>query len=153
YPSRPTRGARILRVFANVHPSEGRVWRVGEPFEDVAQKFLPALRPPRPGAGALLAALGITRGRRTPHDPLMLQPHDGVQRDLGTKERARQVVGTSPPGSSWLVFTDQVLHAVMSGQHAFEQTFYLPVSAQRWPETAPIRVLERLTGRSLAGAR
>src|SRR5262249_48235874 len=110
YPSRPTRGARILRVFANVHPSEGRVWRVGQPFEDVAQKFLPALRPPRRGAGALLAALGITRGRRTPYDHLMLELHDGVKRDLGYQERAPQVVATFPPGSSWLVFTDQVLH-------------------------------------------
>ncbi len=42
------------------------------------------------------------------------------------------------------------MHAVMSGQHAFEQTFHLPVSAQRWPETAPIYVLERLAGRTLA---
>src|SRR5215470_1736989 len=39
FPSRPTHGARILRVFANINPSVGRVWNVGEPFHD----FLPKL--------------------------------------------------------------------------------------------------------------
>jgi len=32
FPSRPTHGGRILRVFANINPSVGRVWNVGEPF-------------------------------------------------------------------------------------------------------------------------
>src|SRR5215510_12102203 len=39
FPSRPTHGARILRVFANINPSVGRVWNVGEPFHE----FLPRL--------------------------------------------------------------------------------------------------------------
>jgi hypothetical protein len=38
----------------------------------------------------------------------------------------------------------------MSGQFAFEQTFYLPVNAMKDPERSPLRVLERLTGRTLA---
>ena len=37
-----------------------------------------------------------------------------------------------------------------AGRNALEQTFYLPVDAQRHPEMAPLRVLERLTGRRLA---
>ena len=42
FPSRPNYGERILRVFTNVNPDgEPRVWRVGEPFEDVAPRFLP----------------------------------------------------------------------------------------------------------------
>ena len=46
FPSRPNRGERLLRVFTNVN-LEGvpRVWRVGEPFEDVAQRFLPRVKP------------------------------------------------------------------------------------------------------------
>jgi len=36
FPSRPNRGERILRVFANINPSaQPRVWRVGEPFEQM----------------------------------------------------------------------------------------------------------------------
>jgi len=149
YPSRPTRGARILRVFSNVNASVARVWRVGEPFESVVATFLPALHRPRRGASTLLAALRLTKGRRAPYDHVMLQLHDSVKQDLAYQERAPQTVVSFPPGSSWIVFTDQVLHAVMAGQHALEQTFYLPVSAQRWPDTAPINVLTRLAGRAM----
>ncbi|RBL65101.1 3-deoxy-D-manno-oct-2-ulosonic acid (Kdo) hydroxylase, partial [Pseudomonas sp. MWU13-2625] len=46
FPSRPTYGERILRVFTNVNPAGvPRVWRVGEPFEDVAKRFLPHIKP------------------------------------------------------------------------------------------------------------
>jgi 3-deoxy-D-manno-octulosonic acid hydroxylase-like protein len=150
FPSRPTQGARILRVFTNVNPSgRERVWRVGEPFEDMAGKFLPRTSRPLPGSASLLSALRITKGRRTPYDHLMLQLHDHVKADLGYQQRAPQVQLAFPPGSTWMVFTDQVLHAAMGGQYLFEQTFHLPVSAQRWAETSPLRTLERLTGRSL----
>ncbi|HEX5538760.1 MAG TPA: Kdo hydroxylase family protein, partial [Methylophilaceae bacterium] len=41
FPSRPNRGERILRVFTNVNPhGVPRVWRVGEPFEAAARRFL-----------------------------------------------------------------------------------------------------------------
>jgi len=43
-----------------------------------------------------------------------------------------------------------VPHAALAGRNALEQTFYLPVGAQRHPELAPLSVLERLTGRRLA---
>ena len=33
-----------------------------------------------------------------------------------------------PPGSCWLVFTDQVLHAALGGEFALEQTFHLDVA-------------------------
>lgn len=150
FPSRPTRGARILRIFSNVNPSGlDRVWRVGEPFGDMARQFLPRVSQPLPGSTLLLAALGITKGRRSAYDHVMLQLHDGVKADLGYQKEARQVQLAFPPGSTWVVFTDQVLHAAMSGQFLFEQTFHLPVAAQRWPELSPLRTLERLGGRIL----
>ena len=50
FPSRPIYGYRILRVFANVNPDGApRVWRVGEPFEAMARKFLPRAKPFRRG--------------------------------------------------------------------------------------------------------
>jgi len=152
FPSRPTRGARILRVFSNVNPDgQERVWRVGEPFESFARTFLPSVRPAWPGWSTVLAALRITKGRRAAYDHLMLQLHDAVKRDLHYQQEAPQERLGLPAGSTWIVYTDQVLHAAMSGQYLFEQTFHLPVSAQRWPQTSPLRVLEGLTGRALAG--
>jgi hypothetical protein len=54
-----------------------------------------------------------------------------------------------PPGATWIVFTDSVVHAAVRGSYALEQTFYLPVSAMAAPETSPARILEHLTGRRL----
>jgi hypothetical protein len=52
-------------------------------------------------------------------------------------------------GSTWLCFTDQVLHAALSGHCALEQTFHVPVAAMEHPERSPLRVLEGLAGRAL----
>ena len=57
--------------------------------------------------------------------------------------------GPFAPGTTWVVYSDQVLHAAMGGRHMMEQTFYLEVEHQQQPATSPLRVLERLTGRSL----
>jgi hypothetical protein len=37
----------------------------------------------------------------------------------------------------------------MGGQHAFEQTFHLPVAGMLDPTQAPLGILERLVGRTL----
>ena len=39
FPTRPTNGGRILRVFTNINPSVNRVWEVTEPFEPLANKL------------------------------------------------------------------------------------------------------------------
>src|SRR5205814_106591 len=50
FPSNPTGGARVLRVFANINPQgKPRAWRVGEPFADMAARFLPRARRAWPG--------------------------------------------------------------------------------------------------------
>src|SRR5437667_1325448 len=74
FPATPVQGRRILRVFTNVNPhGRTRSWRIGEPFEDVAQRFVGQLRLPLPFSGAILRAVGITRSRRSAYDALMLQ--------------------------------------------------------------------------------
>ena len=55
-----------------------------------------------------------------------------------------------PPLTTWLVFTDGVAHAVLSGQYAIEQTFVVPVESLVSPEHAPIRVLESTWGQTLS---
>ena len=54
------------------------------------------------------------------------------------------------PGTTWLCFSDQVMHAAVSGQYMFEQTIHLPVAALYEPSRSPLAILERLTGRALA---
>jgi hypothetical protein len=151
FPSQPTGGQRILRVFSNVnHHGRPRVWRVGGPFESVARRFWPALRRPLPGARAVLRLLRVTKTRRTSYDHYMLQLHDRMKEDGDFQAGAEQLTHAFPAGSTWVVFTDQVPHAAMSGIHQLEQTFSVPVSSLRAPHTAPLRVLEGLARRRLA---
>jgi hypothetical protein len=39
FPSRPTNGGLILRVFTNLHPTEARVWITSDPFTVVATRY------------------------------------------------------------------------------------------------------------------
>ena len=152
FPSRPNRGERILRVFTNVNPSEDRVWRVGEPFETMAKTLLPRVSNPIPGASAVLAAIRVTKGRRSIYDHLMLNLHDRAKADLDYQRECTQEIVRFAPGTTWLCFSDQVMHAAVSGQFMFEQTIHLPVSALYDPARSPLAILERLTGRALVPA-
>jgi hypothetical protein len=150
FPSRPNHGERILRVFSNINPAEARVWRVGEPFEAVARTFLPRIRDPLPGSAAVLAALHVTKQRRSAYDHLMLNLHDRAKEDMAYQRDCQQEVVHFAPGTTWLCFSDQVMHAAVSGQFMLEQTIHLPVSALYDSSKAPLAILERLTGRALA---
>jgi hypothetical protein len=152
FPSRPNHGERILRVFSNVNPTEPRVWRVGESFETMAKTLLPRIRGPLPGSAAVLAALHVTKGRRSRYDHLMLNLHDRAKEDLAYQRDCGQQVVYFASGTTWICFSDQVMHAAVSGQYMLEQTIHLPVSALYEPQQAPIAILERLTGRSLMPA-
>ncbi len=151
FPSRPTGGDRILRLFSNINPEgQPRIWRVGEPFEAFARTMMPRVPRAVPGASWLLAGLGITKGRRSPYDHTMLQLHDLAKADEDYQRTMITAEIAFPAGSTWLTFTDQVLHAAIAGQYVLEQTFHLPVSAQQQPQSSPLKVLERHCGRSLA---
>ena len=150
FPSNPMHGTRLLRVFSNVNPSgQPREWRVGEPFEDHARRYLPAIRRPLPGTAFLLHASGITKRRRTEYDHVMLQLHDRAKADLGYQRSGPQARVDFAPGTTWVVYSDQVLHAAMGGQHMMEQTFYLEVESLQQPGSSPLRTLERLLQRPL----
>jgi len=150
FPSRPNYGERILRVFTNVNPNGvPRVWRVGEPFEDMARRFLPRIRARMPGSAWLQHLLRITKSPRSEYDHLMLNLHDGMKADLDYQKTCPQQTIGFPPGSVWVCFSDHASHAVMSGQFMLEQTFFLPVRAMVHPDWAPLGILERLKGKEL----
>ncbi|MFT4266597.1 MAG: Kdo hydroxylase family protein [Xenophilus sp.] len=150
FPSRPNHGERILRVFTNVNPDGvPRVWRVGEPFETVARTFLPRARPYVRWQARVLQALRVTKSLRSEYDHLMLQLHDGMKSDMDYQRRSPQETMPFPAGSTWVCFSDQASHAVMSGQYMMEQTLYLPPGREYDPTASPLAILARLTGRPL----
>jgi len=150
FPSNPMHGTRLLRVFCNVNPGgEPRRWRIGERFEDHVRRYLAAISPPLPGSAWLMAATGITKRRRTAYDHFMLQLHDRAKADADFQATSPQARVDFAPGTTWVCFSDQVLHAAMGGQHMIEQTFYLDAQDLAQPASSPLAVLERLTGRAL----
>jgi hypothetical protein len=147
FPSRPTHGARILRVFANINPSVGRVWNVGEPFHDFLPKLMRKKKiGPSNSLGRALAhmasKIGLPMPDRSPYDDFMLHLHDWLKENADFQKNSPKQELIFPPGSSWMVYTDGVPHAAMSGQYALEQTFIVPREALVTPQVAPCQVLE-----------
>lgn len=150
FPATPVQDKRILRVFTNVNPTgKPRSWRLGEPFEKVAQRFLPQISSPVWGVSGFLNAVGLTKSLRSPYDHYMLQMHDNMKADMDYQANVEYLAHEFPAGSTWIVFTDHVSHAAMAGQYVFEQTFYLPVAAMHDENQAPQRILERMTQKAL----
>jgi 3-deoxy-D-manno-oct-2-ulosonic acid (Kdo) hydroxylase len=157
FPTRPTRGDRIFRVFTNINPAAPRVWRTGETFPELAERFAIASglleRATRRGPGrsvlSLLRSAGLPVGARPPYDEFMHRFHNFLKDNEDYQDSARAEVVSFPPGATWMVFTDMVTHAVLSGQFALEQTFLIARQSLTHPENAPVAVLERLAGRTL----
>ena len=150
FPSAPNQGKRILRVFCNINPhGEDRIWRIGEPFEQVAKRFLPRADKPRWLKSFLLRLFRVTKSYRTPYDHYMLQLHDKMKADEDYQQQAPQQEIRFPANSTWIVQTDHVSHAAMQGQYVLEQTFYLPIKGMKDESLSPLRVLERELGESL----
>jgi len=157
FPTRPTKGARILRVFLNIHPSMSRIWKVGAPFHEFfprlarKQKINPPARQPVIAAvSAFARQLGLPLAARSRYDEFMLYLHNWLKENTEFQKdpASRQI--EFPSGSCWMVYTDGIPHAVLSGQFALEQTFIVPTNALVSPEVAPVRVLEETTGLRMA---
>ena len=152
FPSRPSYGERLLRVFINLNPhGVPRVWRVGEDFETIARRYLPRVRPYRRWQAWLLKAVRATKSLRSEYDHLMLQLHDLMKLDEHYQRSGGQVSMPLAAGSAWVCFTDQATHAVMSGQFMVEQTLHLPPGREANPQASPLAILTRLRGRPLVG--
>jgi hypothetical protein len=150
FPSTPTKGFRILRVFTNINPhGKPRVWQVGEPLESVFRKFLNRIAPPQWGSSLYLKLTGKTKDYRTPYDHYMLQIHDTMKGDTQYQTTLAKEDVSFPPGSSWIVYTDQVSHAALSGEDVLEQTFYLSPSSMKNESTVPLKVMEKILNKSL----
>jgi hypothetical protein len=157
FPTRPTRGGRILRVFVNINPREARVWNVGEAFDAFlprlakSQKISPPYRGPvSRGVMRLAAGIGLPVADRSRYDEFMLYLHDWLKESTDFQQNWPKQQLAFPPGCTWMVYTDGVPHAALSGRYALEHTFIVPQEALVTPEVAPIRVLEAVTGIRMA---
>jgi len=159
FPTRPTYGARILRFFNNIHPTRTRDWVVGDPFATVVKEFAPQDIRPEADNGLSRAAKGLGRAiglgaaipsvKRSPYDEFMMRFHNFLKENAEFQSKCAKYAYQFPPGSSWMVYTDTVPHAVLAGQYALEQTLLVEPDALVTPETSPLKVLEGIAGTAL----
>lgn len=157
-----THGNRILRFFMNANRSEDRVWISKGAFPEVYRRYGEAagiapgegrdLRgglPDRLRTGMLgtFARMGLPMARlldSSPYDRLMRRFHNFMK---DTPEFQNAPEGhrefSFPPFSAWMVFTDMVTHACTSGQHAFIDTFIIPLENCGLPELSPHHILSQ----------
>jgi 3-deoxy-D-manno-oct-2-ulosonic acid (Kdo) hydroxylase len=156
FPTRPTNGARILRFFTNINPAQNRVWLTSQTFESFGPRMVkaggltaPLENPLLRGVNSLARIFRLRKANRSPYDDLMHRCHNAMKEDADFQQNTPKHRWEFPPNSSWMVFTDGVSHAVLSGQYALEQTFLIPPLALVEPQRSPLAVLESLTRRRL----
>jgi hypothetical protein len=158
FPTRPTNGGLILRIFSNINPEKSRDWITSEPFADLAPKYAKDAGLERIAAGAysakrkLLHALhgvGLPVTDRSPYDEFMLGFHDYLKMNSDYQRDSPKFQFHFPPGATWMVYTDVVPHSVLAGRYALEQTMIISRDSLQDKECSPASILERLAGRKL----
>src|SRR5205823_3579677 len=114
FPSRPTHGARILRVFTNISPEKNRVWLAGMRFTQLADQYArrAGIEDYARSAGSLanrarhvLHALGLPVADRSAYDSFMLHFHNWMKENSEFQAKAPRQRIEFPPFTTWLVFT------------------------------------------------
>lgn len=158
-----TNGDRILRFFVNVNPTEDRVWATKGSFPELFQRYGEQAQLVGASAGNNFLTKGPVDHARTglintlakvvpvlkvldssPYDRVMRKFHNymkdtpAFQQETQGHEEFR-----FPPFSAWMVFTDMVSHACLSGQYAFVHTSIVPLDNCRLPDMAPMNILRQ----------
>ena len=162
FPSRPTKGDMILRVFTNLNNEQKRVWLTSDPFASLAPKYATAaglcniagqsdssIGQMRRGFIRALRSVGLPLADRSAYDRFMLGFHDYLKGNAEYQRDCPKYRFEFPPNTTWMVFTDVVPHAVLSGRFAIEQTFIIARSSLANPRHAPASILESLSGKPL----
>jgi hypothetical protein len=154
FPSRPTNGWRILRVFANINLTEPRVWATSEPFGKLLQVYGPQVGLPKAGSSiwtqrlrqGLLGIFRPGKPRRSAYDEFMLRFHNFLKTNEQFQDRCRKRIWSFPPGSAWMVMTDTASHAALRGRFALEHSYFIAPQTLTLPHESPAALLERACG-------
>ena len=157
FPTRPTEGDRILRFFTNINPDQQRSWLTADAFPQLIQYLqekgsIPSHLLAAPGTPTRavrylkrqLRKLGLSVRVGSSYDDFMLRLHHYLKENQSHLRNFPTYSWNFPPGSSWLVFTDIVPHAALSGRFALEQTLMISQGDQVLPEKAPLAILQGL---------
>jgi hypothetical protein len=151
FPSRPTGGHRILRLYVNINPTDDRVWATSDTFAKVLEKYGDQVgwTSEQGGNWVLRLSQGFlgmfqpTASERTRYDEFMLRLHHFLKANDDFQDRANRRLWHFKPGTAWLLFSDTVSHAELRGQHALEHSFFVAPESLVLPDESPAMLLER----------
>jgi hypothetical protein len=147
FPSRPTGGHRILRLYVNINAADDRVWATSDTFAKVLEKYGDRIGWPGDQRSnwvqRLLGMFQPTVRERTRYDEYMLRLHHFLKTNDDFQDRATRRLWHHKPGTAWLLFSDTVSHAELRGQHALEHSFFVAPESLVLPDEAPAMLLER----------
>jgi hypothetical protein len=151
FPSRPTNGYRILRLFVNVNPSEPRIWATSEPFGRLLERFGHVVGLPTDQAGSwkyrlkgnLFRLFHPGRPTRSVYDGFMLRFHDFLKANDEFQEKGPKRFWSFAPGSAWLAMTDVTSHAALRGRFALEHSYFIAPHTLALPAESPAALLEK----------
>jgi hypothetical protein len=157
FPSRPTQGSRILRLYVNLSQDEPRVWATSESFAALLSKY--GQRAGLPGQQVVGWAkrlrqgfLGLFNSRhrvRSDYDWFMLRFHDFLKTCDEFQERASRRYWSFAPGSAWLLFSDGLSHGDLRGRYELDHSYFVPRDALTCPGSSPAALLEKACGMSV----
>ncbi len=155
-----TNGDRILRFFCNLNLTQDRVWATKGAFPELYRRYgkQAGIAPPRRTLerGALgkarhgllrgFSSMGLPLARvldSSPYDRAMRRFHNFMKDTPAFQEtREGHQEFRFPPFSSWMVLTDMVSHACLSGRYALVDTFLIPLENCRRQELSPKHILQ-----------
>jgi hypothetical protein len=156
-----THGDGIIRFFINVNPVEDRVWMSKGAFPELYRRHgaQAGVQPENGGHAMEEGALDRLRTAFSNACSALVpsakfldsSPYDRTMRRFHNYMKDTPAFQSTPEGHqefhfkpfwAWMVFTDRVSHACLSGQHAFADTFVIPLESCRLPAMAPINILK-----------
>lgn len=154
FPSRPTNGHRILRLFVNINPVDPRIWVTSDPFVKLLDRYGARAGLPTSEDAPLVQRLkkGViglfhpTRAKRSSYDEFMLRFHDFLKSNDEFQERGPKRFWSFAPNSAWLSFTDTTSHAVLRGRYALEHSYFISPHSLALPEESPPALLAKACG-------
>ena len=140
-------GARLLRLFVNLHPTDDRVWITSDTFAQVYPTFGHKANLSAPPAVRLgQKIVRWFRGQRTdlsPYDEFMLGFARALKHSDPFQEKAPRNIVRFAPFSAWLACTDGLVHADLRGRCLLDFLFLIPTALLVRPDLHPSSIILR----------
>lgn len=154
FPSRPTNGARILRLFVNVNPNEPRVWVTSDSFAQLLSRYGDQVKLPRTDSlgwkqwfnRKVLGFFQPQRRQVSVYDEFMFRFHNFLKSNDEFQEQCFKRYWSFPPNSVWIMMGDATSHAVLRGRYALEHSYFVPAECLALPMESPAALLARGCG-------